>query len=193
MRRWLALLFPLIALFVSTNAYAGKIAVVDFERAVTETKEGKAAQARLDSMYASRKQEIKKLQDGLQKDMDDYQSRSMILSDDAKAEAEKKLQAKQQTFQDTYQRYQSEMQQTYQTLLQDLDQKMRKMTQQIAKEKGYDLVIDKAAVVYVGGDTIDMTDQLITRYDATESGSTDSKPSTPSKTSGSKSSTPSKP
>jgi outer membrane protein len=168
MRRWLALLFPLIALFVSTNAFAGKIAVVDFERAVTETKEGKAAQERLDTMYASRKEEIQKLQDDLQKDMDDYQSRSMILSDDAKAEAEKKLQAKQQTFQDTYQRYQSEMQQTYQTLLQDLDEKMRKLTQEIAKEQGYDLVIDKAAVVYTGGDTVDMTDLLIKKYDESQ-------------------------
>jgi len=168
MRRWLALLLPLIALFVSTNAYAGKIAVVDFERAVTETKEGQAAQKRLDTMYSSRKEEIKKLHDDLQKEMDDYQSRSMILSDDAKAEAEKKLQAKQQTFQDTYQRYQTEMQQTYQTLLQDLDAKMRKLTQQIAKDQGYDLVIDKAAVVYTGGDAVDMTDLLIKKYDESQ-------------------------
>jgi Skp family chaperone for outer membrane proteins len=62
--------------------------------------------------------------------------------------------------------YQQEMQQTYFTLLSDLDEKMRALTEKIAKEKAYDLVLDRAAVVYSGGETIDMTDELIKRYNA---------------------------
>ena len=60
--------------------------------------------------------------------------------------------------------YQQEMQQNYYTLLQDLDTKMRALTATIAKEKGYSLVLDSAAVVYSGGDTVDMTNELIKRY-----------------------------
>jgi outer membrane protein len=164
MRRLLVVLF---ALLVAMPAFAGKLAVVDFERAVNETEEGKAAQERLDTMYATRKAEIERLRDELQKELEDYQARSMILSEDARAETEKRLAEKQSTFEQTYMRYQTEMQQTYYTLLSDLDEKMRKLTTTIASEQGYDLVIDKAAVVYAGGETVDMTDLLIKRYNET--------------------------
>ena len=72
--------------------------------------------------------------------------------------------AKQQRFQQMYMQYEQEMQSTYYQLLADLDAKMRTLTEKIAKEKSYSLVVDKAAVVYVGSDTIDMTNDLIQRY-----------------------------
>ncbi len=165
MRRLVALLF---ALSFSVLAHAGTIAVIDFERAVMETEEGKEAQSRLDTMYSTRKTEIERLRDELQAEMEDYQARSMILSDTARADTERRLLEKQALFEQTYTRYQGEMQQTYMTLLQDLDEKMRKMTITVAKEQGYDLVIDKAAVVYVGAQTTDMTDLLIKRYNKSQ-------------------------
>jgi outer membrane protein len=160
------LLSLFVLLMVSTPALAGKIAVVDFQRAVQETTEGKAAQDRLDTMYATRKQEIDRLKSELDKEVADYQSRALILSEDARKQAESDLATKQQTFEQTYSQYQQEMQQTYYQLLQGLDEKMRAMVEKIAKEKGYDLVLDQAAVVYFQGDTIDMTNELIQRYNA---------------------------
>lgn len=154
----------LFLLSVSFPAFAGKIAIVDFQRAVTETEEGKSAQKKLDTMYASRKAEIERLQGELQRQVTDYQQRALILSESARAEEEKKLAAQQQKFESTYTQYQQEMQQTYYTLLQDLDNKMRALVDKIAKEKGFDLVVDRAAVVYHGGETVDMTDELIRRY-----------------------------
>ena len=159
--RHLALLGLLVS---STPAMAAGIAVVDFQRAVTETDEGKAAQQRLDAMYASRKTEIEKMQSDLETELKDFQARAMILSEEARAEAEQTLMVKQQQFQALYVQYQQEMQQNYFTLLQDLDTKMRALTETIAREKGFDLVVDRAAIVYVGGGTIDMTDELIVRY-----------------------------
>ena len=169
MFRWFTVL---VLLIVSVPAWAGTIAIVDFERAVNETEEGQEAQKRLDTMYSTRKDEIERLRKELETDMEDYKSRQLILSEDARAETEKKLMEKQQTFESTYSQYQSEMQETYYMLLQDLDTKMRALTEKIAKEKGYSLVIDKAAVVYVGDDTVDMTDLLIKRYNAQDSSST---------------------
>lgn len=160
----LRLFVTLLMLVVASPALAGTIAVVDFERAVNETEEGKAAQERLDTMYSTRKTEIERLRTELEKELEDYQARSMILSEEARAETERRLLEKQGAFEETYMRYQSEMQSTYYTLLADLDEKMRKLTKTIAAEQGYDLVIDKAAVVYSGGETLDMTDLLIKRY-----------------------------
>jgi outer membrane protein len=161
--RWILVASLMLA---AAPAWAGKIAVVDFQRAVTETTEGKAAQTKLDTMYSSRKADIDKMKTDLDAKLADYQSRQLILSPDARKAAENDIMARQQKFESTYQQYQGEMQQTYLSLLQDLDEKMRTLTEKIAKEKAYDIVLDRAAVVYVGGDSVDMTDELIKRYNA---------------------------
>src|SRR5262249_50718886 len=118
-------LASVLLLLVSTNAWATKVCYVDFQTAVTSTDEGKAAQKKIDTMYAARKSELEKMQSDLQKHIQDYQSRSLILAADAKAQEEQKLGLEQDNFQKTYQQYQDEMQQTYQQLLGDLDEKMR--------------------------------------------------------------------
>lgn len=163
LRQWLFVFSFVVA---AAPAWASGIAVVDFQRAVMETTDGKAAQDKLDTMYASRKSEIDKLRSDLEGDFADYQARQMILSDEARAETEKGLVEKQQKFEAKYGQYQEEMQKTYYALLQDLDEKMRILCEKIAKEKTYDVVLDRAAVVYAGGTTIDMTDELIRRYNA---------------------------
>jgi outer membrane protein len=163
MLRTVLFLFLMLA---AAPAHALTVAIVDFERAVNETTEGKAAQQRLDTMYASRKAEIDKMRVDFEKQADDFQAKALILSDAARAEAEKDLIRKQQAFEMKYMQYQQEMQQTYLTLLSDLDEKMRALTERIAKEKSYDLVVDKAASVYAGGQVIDMTPELIQRYNA---------------------------
>ena len=159
-------LFVLVALLVSSVSWAGGIAVVDFQRAVNETNEGKAAQKKLDTMYASKKSEIEALQVQLETAVKDYQARQMILSEEARQTTERELMQRQQQFEMTYQQYQSEMQQNYYGMLQDLDTKMRALTEIIAKEKAYDVVLDKGAVVYVGSGAVDLTNVLIQRYNA---------------------------
>lgn len=165
--RWFTLALMLL---ISAPALAGGVAIVDFQRAVMETTEGKSAQERLDTMYSSKRADIDTMRTQLEKDLKDYQSRALILSDDARAQAEKDLMTKQQRFEQTYMAYQQEMQQTYYTLLSDLDEKMRALTEKIAKEKQYDVVLDRAVVVYFGGETVDMTDDLIKRYNTANPG-----------------------
>ncbi|TNE84407.1 MAG: OmpH family outer membrane protein [Deltaproteobacteria bacterium] len=159
-------IFLLLTLLCATVAEAGTIAVVDFERAVNETEEGKAAQSQLESMYASRKTELDGMRVELEKEYTDYQQRAAVMSDEARKEVEAGIVAKQERFQQLYMQYEQEMQTTYYQLLADLDTKMRALTETIAKEKSYDLVVDKAAVVFAGGATVDMTDDLIRRYNS---------------------------
>jgi outer membrane protein len=163
MIRYLTFIF---AIGFAAPSVAGGVAVVDFQRAVTETREGKQAQAKLDGIYEVKRKEIERMRDDLQKAIQSYQGQKAILSPDHKASTEQKLMIQQERFQTTYTQYQSEMQQTYMEMLQGLDKKMRAMTQTIAKDKGYDLVVDKAVVVYAGGSTIDITSVLIQRYNA---------------------------
>ena len=69
------------------------------------------------------------------------------------------------------QQSEGEVQQTYAMLMEDLIGKMREVTTQIAKEKGYDLVVEvtEGGVVYVNP-THDITAELIKRFDAKTGG-----------------------
>lgn len=156
-----------LMLLVAAPAFAGPIAVVDFQRAVTETEQGKSAQSKIDNMYDTRKVEIERMQKDLEKEIQDFQARAMILSEQARMEQEQQLMAKQQRFQQTSMQYEVELQQTYSGLLSELDQKMRALSAVIAKEKGYDLVLDRAVVVHMGGSVVDMTADLVARYNQT--------------------------
>jgi outer membrane protein len=154
------------ALVAPLTALAGGVAVVDFERAVNETDEGREAQTRLDTMFSTRRDELQRMQATFQTAYEDYEARGIVLSDAARAEEERTLMTKQAELQQTAQTFETEMQSTYMTLLQDLDEKMRRLTETIAAEHSYDVVLDRAAVVYVGAGATDMTDELITRYNA---------------------------
>ena len=156
----------LVALFVALPAWAGTIAVVDFQRAVTDTTEGQQAQKTLDTMFASKKLELERAGATLEKEIADFQARAAILAPDARVDEERKLAQKQGEYQQNLMVAQQEMQQTYMKLLQDLDTKMRAMSEKLAKEKGYDLVLDRAVVVYMSSNTVDMTEDLVTRYNA---------------------------
>lgn len=153
-------------LFTSSPAWALKLCAIDFQTAVNDTAQGKAAQTKIDSMYASRKGELERMQKELEKAIADYQSRQLILSADAKAQEEQKLALQQRTFEQTYMTYQNEMQQTYMGLLGDLDEKMRAVAQVVGKEQGCTAIIDKAAIVYVGPDMAEVTATLVTKYNA---------------------------
>ena len=162
MRRALAV----VLLLVSTNAWATKLCFVDFQKAVTDTQEGQSAQKKIDQMYSTRKGELERMQAELEKAIQDYQGRALILSNEAKAAEEQKLGLQEQTFQRTYMQYQQEMQQTYAGLLGDLDEKMKATATAVGKEQGCSIVLDKAVVVFAGTDVADVTATLVSKYNA---------------------------
>ena len=153
-----------VTLILASPALAGGMAYVDFQRAVNETNSGKSAQAQLEQAYSAKRGEIERQRVALQQAFETYEKRKQILNDDARLAAEQDLLAKQQKLEADVVRYEQEMQQQYMQVVQQLDTKMRAMAGTIAKERGYDMVLDKAAVVYAGAGSVDMTDELIRRY-----------------------------
>ena len=60
MSRAMKVLLVLLLFCLPNMAMAGGIAVVDFQRAISEVKEGKTAKASLESMFAAKKKELEK-------------------------------------------------------------------------------------------------------------------------------------
>lgn len=153
-------------LLLAVPAFAAKVAIVDFQRAVAETTEGKAAEKRLQDGMNIRRAEIARQKTELERLYKDFEARQLILNDEARKKAIEELQTKEAKLQQDAMRFEQEMQQEYLEIVSELDAKMRDLSAKIAKEKGYDLVLDQSAVIYSGGEVVDMTPELIRRYNA---------------------------
>ncbi|MES2641832.1 MAG: OmpH family outer membrane protein [Myxococcota bacterium] len=165
-------IFVLMFAFAAPSFAQAKIATVDFQKALDNVAEGTAAKTRLEGMFAEKKVALDKMRSQLEAQQKDLEKQSVILSDAAKKQKEEEFYNAQMQFQQAYQRSEGEMQQAYMGAMETLIEKMKKLSQTIATEKGYTLVIEvnEGGVIYASP-TIDMTADLITRYNAANPGS----------------------
>lgn len=171
-RRLFALLLLAVAMSFASPAMAQaapKIAVVDFQSAIQQTKEGQAAQKKLDAAFQQKKTAIDQMEGQLRQMKADYDKQASILSDSARKAKEQEMMTLQAQYQQAYLQSEQDMQALYGQLMQNLLDKMKMIVTQIGKEKGYTLIIEKGAVVY-SMDSIDLTAELVKRYDASTGG-----------------------
>lgn len=148
-----------------SSAFANVICVVDAERALNETSEGKAAQKRLEGMYASKQQELEGLKGDLEKAVQSFESSKMILSDDARRAKEEELLRKQQGLQQKVMAAEQEMQATYTKLLSDMEEKLYAVAGKVGTAQSCSIMLQQAAVIWAGEGTKDITAALITALD----------------------------
>ena len=166
-----ARLFVVLSLFfgVLSPAHAAelKIATVDFQRALNEVGEAGAVRAKLEGMFTERKAAIDKMKSQLDAQQAELQKQSAILSDSARKQKEDTFQQQAMEFQSTYSRYEGEMQQAYYSAMEQFIDKMKKIAVVIGTERGYTMVVEatEGGVVY-STPSIDITDELIKRYNA---------------------------
>jgi Skp family chaperone for outer membrane proteins len=155
-------------LLASSTAWSAdlKICVVDPEEAINQTVEGKGAQTKLETMFASREAEIEKKKKALEKEFQDYEARQAILSDEARRAAEEGLLAKREELQAFVYQAEQEMQSTYMSLLQGMEEKLMSVAQGLGAGKGCTILLNKAAVVYQGAGVTDLTADLVKAYDS---------------------------
>jgi outer membrane protein len=166
-----AVALPGAPLCADARAQTLKIAVVDFQEALNQVKEGAAARKKLEGMFESKRKGIEGLETQIKAKKDEYDRQAVILSDAARKQKEQELMALQSQYQQIYMQSEGEMQQAYAVLMEDLITKMRAIAETIAKEKGYNLVLEvtEGGVVY-SAPAFDITAELIKRYDAANPG-----------------------
>jgi outer membrane protein len=157
-------------LFVAAPAVAAeapKIAVVDFQKALQSVKDGELAKKKIDDAMKEKQNNIKTMETQLRTMKDEYDKQSLILSEAARKQKEQEFMNAQMQYQQTAQQAEQEMQELYAQVMDGLITKMRAIASEIGKEKGYDLILETSAggVVY-WGTTLDITQDLIARYDA---------------------------
>lgn len=141
-----------------------KLAVVDLQRALEETEDGKKAKAKLKADFDRKQHELDAKQDELKKIKEDLDKKLPLMKPEA-ADAEKKK------FQDRF----VELQQTYQRLQQDLAKKEQDATSgifrklstvvgTIAEREHFAMVLEKNSAVVWSQPALDITNEVIRLY-----------------------------
>jgi Skp family chaperone for outer membrane proteins len=163
---------PLIALFVLSFTAVGfaqqlKVGVVNSQNAFNTSLEGKKAQGQLQDKDNKIKADLTKLENEIKQLQTKLSTQQMTLTSEAaiqiQSDIDKKTTARKRLEEDATR----DMQQIQYALIQRIRGEMVGIIEAIAKEKGYDLVLDLGAsgIVFFNP-TIDITDEVIKRYDA---------------------------
>ena len=126
-----------------SHANEMKIGIVDMQRAIQTSETGKKAKGELEQAFNKKKKELQSEEANLKKLQEDFQKKQAALSESAKKEQQAKLQERFMKYQELLQKSQSEIQKKEQEMSEPIIRKIREKVNEIAKKKGYDLVLEK--------------------------------------------------
>jgi outer membrane protein len=157
-----------------------KVAVVDMQRALNETEDGRKAKAALKKLFEDRQKQLDKQQNDLKTLKESLEKQRDVLSRDVLS---KKLEEYQKAFgelQQTYMEFQRELGSKEGELTKDIIERMQRIMRRVGQTDGYSLVLERSesGVIYVPSN-YDLTDLLIQRYNAGEGRSEASADNTP--------------
>ena len=149
-------------------AQATKIAVVDLQRAITETEDGRKAKERLKKVFDGRQKELDKKQQELKKLKDELEQQKNVLSRDALEAKVESYQKQLVELQQVYMDYQRELAEKEGELTKVIVERMERILRRIGQTDGYSLIVDRASGVIYVPTNLDLTDVLIQRYNSGE-------------------------
>jgi outer membrane protein len=159
------------ALFVftgATRAHAAdeiKIGVVDMQKALQSVDSGKKAKAQLESEFNTRKKDLDAEKASLEKAGQEFKKQSLVMSDEARAKKQGELQARYMKLQENFSRSQQEIQQKEQELTGPILNRLRTIIGEIAKQKGFTVVLEKNEnTVLYSQDRDDITQEVVTTF-----------------------------
>jgi outer membrane protein len=145
-RTILALLF--LGAAMAVQAADVKIGYVNSESIMQQLPEAQDAQKQLDAVVAEWQGELSKMQADLQKKFDEYDKRKLTMSDERRAEMEKKIQEMDKAIVEYRTRKfgtSGELYTKTNELMKPIQDKIFKAIKDIADEGGYDYVFDKSS------------------------------------------------
>jgi outer membrane protein len=148
---------------------AGRVAVVDLQKAITENAEGKKAQEKFMAEFTKKQQEFDAKQKALAEAQTKLQSGDKAMSDTAKAELAKSIDKMNTELQRMNDDAQKELPDLQQTLFKPIAEKTQEVLKAYSNENGFAVVFDVSAqassIVYVQ-EVADITTEIIRRVDA---------------------------
>jgi outer membrane protein len=152
-----------------------KIAVVDVQRAIAESDDGKKALAAFKKEFDKKQKELDEQQDEVRKAAEDLKKKSTLLPAETVRQKESEIQERVVKVQQTYMRLQQDLAKKQEAATTPLLDRMHRIISKIAAAEGFTLVLDRSAGVVFAKDHLDLTGQVIRRFNAGEEKSSPAK------------------
>jgi outer membrane protein len=170
MKRCMTWVFAvLVVLALTPLAFAagdGKIGVVDLQKVISESKEGKRLSADLKEKKDQLQQRLDAMQQELVKMKEDLDKQGMMLSMDAKEDKEKEYERKRREMAYTYEDIREEMRKAEAEAMQSILSDLEKIVKDYGEKNGYMMILERRrGGIITYDDAIDITDAIIKVYD----------------------------
>lgn len=170
------------SLHAQMSAQLSKTGVINFQGAIVATKDGQKAANDLDAKFAPRRKELEQRQNELNGLQDQLAKGQNTLSETAKGDLYKNIEAKKKVLQRDFEDTKEEWEQEQQKLIQQIAQKMSAVIDRYAKDHGFALVVDvsnpQSPILYASP-TIEITKDIIELYDQSAPAMTNPAPAKP--------------
>jgi len=166
MKKVLVLVMGASALLLgSAKAEEIRVGVVDMQRAIQSVEAGKLAKSQLEKDFNSRKKELQAEEASIKKAGEEFRKQSLALTDEARRKKQTELQERILKFQELTARSQQEIAQKEQELTHPIVNKMRAVISDLAKRKGYAVILEKNEnTVLFSLEKDDLTEEVVTTY-----------------------------
>ena len=147
-----------------------KVGVIQIQSALAATKEGQKAAAEMETKFAPRKKELEGKQAELNDLKDKLQKGGLTLSDNAKDDLTRSIDAKTKSYNRDIEDAQAELEAEQQKIVNVLGQKMMQVVDKYAQTNGYSVVLDVSnqnTPVLYASNSVDITKEVIDLYDKT--------------------------
>lgn len=157
-----------LALTLAPSARAEqKLAYVDFQRAIKEVEEGKAAGAALKRDFEEKQKQLNTRSEEVKRLQEDFQKQAALLTPEAKASKGAEIERKMMETQEFYVKLQQDLSGKEREAMRPLADKMTAIVREIAEADGFTMIFDRdsAGLVYAPS-SLDLTNELIRKYNA---------------------------
>ncbi|HUP56190.1 MAG TPA: OmpH family outer membrane protein [Bdellovibrionota bacterium] len=120
-----------------------KIGTVDMQKALQSVDAGKKAKAALEKEFNAKKKEVQTEEQSIRKAGEELEKQSLVMNDEAKNKKRGELQARIMKLQQSTAQSQAELQEKERNLTKPIIDKLRAIIADMAKSKGYAVVLEK--------------------------------------------------
>jgi outer membrane protein len=147
-------------------AQGGKIGVVDLQRCLSETKQGKKYEAEVKTRADAIKTDLDKREGALKELRETLERQGLVLSAQARQDKEKEYRDKLEAFKELFKASQQALQKHQQELTGRILKDLQVVIRELGDAGGYQMVVEKqeGGVLYAARDA-DLTDEVIRRFD----------------------------
>ena len=118
------------------------------------------ANGELEALQKQKDNELKAMQEEIQRKADEYQKGASTMNATAKQQKETELQGLQQKIQQAYQDGQQELQKKSNELMQPIVAKVRAAIDAVGKAGNYTYIFEEGAAIYTGSNVLDVTKEV---------------------------------